>query len=312
MDAHRLRAPSNDGALLADPPLSRAGARLIENLDRLTRWDHDFQGRRVGRLRPLARRQMLDKARDYLGRSGLDVPPLPDVAAPLVVTGHQPELFHPGVWVKNFVTAAIAQAQGGVGLNLIVDNDLAKPNAIRVPRVQNGAIRIQRVEYDDWGGEIPYEERVVRNEPLFATFGDRVREMLDGAVADPLSDDFWPRVLRHREGEKRLGLRFARRGANWRRRGTSGTLKSPSAPSARPRASSGSCRTSWHSSRGSRRCTTTPCRGIENGTASGVRITRSPRSAARATGARPPSGSGMPTRRGGAGSGSASSPGQWS
>ena len=53
---------------------------------------------------------------------------------PLVVTGHQPELFHPGVWVKNFATAAIARAHGGLGLNLIVDNDLPKSASIRVPQ----------------------------------------------------------------------------------------------------------------------------------------------------------------------------------
>ncbi|MBV8269490.1 MAG: hypothetical protein JO252_24470, partial [Planctomycetaceae bacterium] len=135
MNAHRLRAPFGDGALLADPPLGAVGAHLAENLDRLSRWDHDFQGRHVRWLRPLARRRALEKARDYLGRSGLDVPTVPDASAPLVIAGHQPELFHPGVWVKNFATAAIAQARGGVGLNLIVDNDLAKFPAIRVPRL---------------------------------------------------------------------------------------------------------------------------------------------------------------------------------
>ncbi|MBV8608235.1 MAG: hypothetical protein JO034_12350, partial [Singulisphaera sp.] len=71
MNAHRLRAPFGDGALLADPPLGAVGAHLAKNLDRLLRWDHDFQGRRVRWLRPLARRQALEKARDYLGRSDL-------------------------------------------------------------------------------------------------------------------------------------------------------------------------------------------------------------------------------------------------
>ncbi|MBV8228467.1 MAG: hypothetical protein JO329_00655 [Planctomycetaceae bacterium] len=210
MNAHRLRAPFGDGALLADPPLGAVGAHLAENLDRLSRWDHDFQGRRVRWLRPLARRQALEKARGYLGRSGLDVPILPDASAPLVIAGHQPELYHPGVWVKNFATAAIAQARGGAGLNLIVDNDLAKLPAIRVPRLHDGGIQIQHVAYDEWGGDVPYEDLDVRNESFFATFDDRVRRMLAGAVADPMIEDYWPLVLRHREGDPRLGLRLAR------------------------------------------------------------------------------------------------------
>ncbi|MBV8315238.1 MAG: hypothetical protein JOZ53_09895, partial [Planctomycetaceae bacterium] len=210
MNAHRLRAPFGDGALLADPPLGAVGAHLAKNLDRLSRWDHDFQGRRVRWLRPLARRQALEKARGYLGRSGLDVPLLPDASAPLVIAGHQPELYHPGVWVKNFATAAIAQARGGAGLNLIVDNDLAKLPAIRVPRLHDGGIQIQHVAYDEWGGDVPYEDLDVRNESFFATFDDRVRRTLAGAVADPMIEDYWPRVLRHREGDPRLGLRLAR------------------------------------------------------------------------------------------------------
>ena len=31
----------------------------------------------------------------------------------MVVTGHQPELFHPGVWVKNFAVAGSGPAEPG-------------------------------------------------------------------------------------------------------------------------------------------------------------------------------------------------------
>src|SRR5512135_2796067 len=109
MNAHRLRAPAADGALLAEPPLDQAEARLVENVERLTRWDHDFQGRRAGRLRALVRHQALGTARAYLARAGLDSPALPTAPECLVVTGHQPDLYHPGVWVKNFAAAGIAR-----------------------------------------------------------------------------------------------------------------------------------------------------------------------------------------------------------
>jgi hypothetical protein len=210
MKAHRLRAPSTDGALLAEPPLDEARARLAANADRLARWDHDFQGRAAGRLRAMARRQVLERAREFLGRHGLDVPALPADAAtvPLVVTGHQSELFHPGVWIKNFAAAAVAREAGGVGLNLIVDNDILKAAAIRVPQ-SNGGLHIHRVEYDEWAGEVPFEELKVRDEALFASFAERVHQVLAGEVADPVLDDFWPRAVALRGRTDRLGLRFA-------------------------------------------------------------------------------------------------------
>src|SRR5262249_25064298 len=67
---HSLRAPSADGALLAEPPLARGGGMLAANAERLALWDHDFQGRRASWLRPAVRRQVLDRARSFLRDAG--------------------------------------------------------------------------------------------------------------------------------------------------------------------------------------------------------------------------------------------------
>lgn len=209
MNAHRLRAPSSDGALLAEPPLGEAGDRLAANADRLSRWDHDFQGRRTSRLRPMVRGQVLDQARSYLAAAGLDTPDGPRPER-LVVTGHQPELFHPGVWVKNFAAAAIARRTGAVALNIVVDNDIPKSSAVKVPRLLDGGdIRVERVAFDEWGGEIPYEDLVVKDEGLFASFADRARGVLAGSVVDPVLDEFWPRAVAFRAQTDRPGVRFA-------------------------------------------------------------------------------------------------------
>jgi len=209
MKPHRLRAPSTDGALLAEPPLAQAAAWLAANAAQFARWDHDFQGRSAGRLRAMARHQVFEQARRYLGGFGLDVPDRADETAPLVVTGHQSELFHPGVWIKNFAAGAIAGKSGGVALNLVVDNDILKSASIRVPEVGSERLSIRRVEFDEWGGEVPFEELKVRDEALFATFADRVHHVLGSAVPDPLIDAFWPHVLALRERTDRLGLRLA-------------------------------------------------------------------------------------------------------
>ena len=209
MAPRRLRAPAEDGGLLAEPPLAEGPATLAANRAALNAWDHDFQGRRADRLRAMVRAQAFARARDYAGTSGLDAPPPFDPAAPLIVTGHQPELFHPGVWVKNFAIAGLARAAGGSALNLIVDNDTPKSSAIRVPTHDGSRLRSLPVQFDEWAGEVPYEDLTVRDEARFAGFADRVRDVLDGQIPDPLIADFWPLALRAAERTDRLGRRFA-------------------------------------------------------------------------------------------------------
>lgn len=209
MKTHRLRAPSEDGALLAVPPLSEAGRLLHENAENLRTWDHDFQGRRATVLRPLVRSQVLETARKYLSSLGIETGKAADDAADLIVTGHQPELFHPGVWVKNFAVSKIAQKHHGQSLNLVVDNDIPKSSSIRAPWRDQGTLKVGRVDFDGWAGEIPYEDMAVQNESLFESFPGRVKALLNGAVRDPILDDFWPKALARRGSTDRVGPRFA-------------------------------------------------------------------------------------------------------
>ena len=51
----------------------------------------------------------------------------------LILGGHQPELFHPGVWFKNFLLAKIGQQTGSTSLHVIIDHDTARSDSLRVP-----------------------------------------------------------------------------------------------------------------------------------------------------------------------------------
>ncbi|CAN5609612.1 hypothetical protein BH23PLA1_BH23PLA1_06740 [soil metagenome] len=196
MSPRRLRAPAEDGALLAEPPLSEGPRVLESNRQHLGGWDHDFQGRRAGRLRSLTRAQVLNEARRFLEGYGLEVPD--STSGPpqtLIVTGHQPEPYHPGVWVKNFAAEALARRSGGVGLNLIVDNDVPKHAAVRVPFLDGGDLKARYVEFDAWAGDSPFEDLQVRDERAFASFAERVNGLMGGLVPDPLLNDDWPRAV---------------------------------------------------------------------------------------------------------------------
>src|SRR5262249_29921350 len=131
MTARKLRAPANDGELLVAPAPTAVAGQLADNARRPSAWNHDFQGKSASFLRSLVRGEVLSAARRYLNSHGFPGSSGPadsgDAGAtPLIVTGHQPELFHPGVWIKNFAAGAIAGANRGCALNLIVDNDLPK------------------------------------------------------------------------------------------------------------------------------------------------------------------------------------------
>lgn len=78
----------------------------------------DVEGVPAAELRRRARRRVLSLA-DEDG-SGVDASG--DDPA-ILMTGHQPQFYHPGIWVKAFTVAAEARRQGAVGLNVVVDHD---------------------------------------------------------------------------------------------------------------------------------------------------------------------------------------------
>ena len=300
MQAHRLRVPRVDGAILAEPapadvlPLVAANRRLAAGRS------VDYQGRGERALRARCRADALGVARAYHESAGIDLPSVDNLDAPWIVTGHQPELFHPGVWVKNFAAAALARASGGIAVNLIVDNDIPKGPSIRVPERRDGTLKGRQVAFDDWAGEVPFEDQTIRDASLFASFPDRVRRALGAEVADPLVDRFWHHVESapaSMPGFDRVGLRFARARrlveAEW-------GVHNVEVPLSRLCETDGFLWFAAHLLAHLPRF-----RDVHNDalaryracTRSAARITPSPTSTSRETGSRPPSGPGVPTTR---------------
>jgi hypothetical protein len=210
MHPHHLRAPAEDGGVLAQPPLSEAARLLEANRRRFQSWDYDFQGRRARQLRASARHEILGRSADYLREFGFDSAAPFHAEAPLLVTGHQPELFHPGVWVKNHALGGLAREHHAVGLNLIVDDDIPKGASIRIPTLgADGELRSTTVDFDEWALQTPYEDWRVRDEQRFATFPARVLETLGDLVPDPVMREFGPLLLETARKTDQLGLRFA-------------------------------------------------------------------------------------------------------
>lgn len=195
----RLRAPAGHGETLAVPPLDAAGELLAVNRARVATCENVLIGSRpLSTLRQAARADLIAAARRYVARwttsDGIDDAVDP-AAIPLVLGGHQPVFFHPGVWAKNFAAARVARQSGGIAVNLIVDNDSRSSVAVGVP--QGGGLATTRgsLEFDARDASRPWEEVTVGDPALFASFGDRVRETLRPYSIEPLISRLWPRVL---------------------------------------------------------------------------------------------------------------------
>jgi hypothetical protein len=199
----RLRAPREDGAVLAEPPLTDAGRLLADNHARLAAADVRVLGRPLAELRALARREVWAAAAAYAAESGDPAPPPPRDR--WLLAGHQPELFHPGVWVKNFALRGLARKHDAFSLNLVVDNDIAKSSVLRLPAGEH----FVNLPFDVWKGEMPYEERPVLDEALFASLPERARPHTGDWPFAPMLPAFWAEVLRQAGRTRLLGERFA-------------------------------------------------------------------------------------------------------
>jgi hypothetical protein len=207
--AKTLQAPSEDGAVVAEPPLDTVGAVLALNRQRLERSQPHF-GRAWSELRQEARRAALVEARAYLERLGEPAPPVG--SGHLLMAGHQPDLFHPGVWVKNFALHGLAHKHGLTALNLVVDNDTVKTTGLRLPVPPSQSHpwpHATTLSFDRWTGEAPYEERTIQDAALFADFADRAMAVLQGWGYSPLLPAFWEEVRRAAAHPSLLGDCFA-------------------------------------------------------------------------------------------------------
>lgn len=207
LEYRRLRAPQTPGTVLVDPPWEEIPEVLAENRRRHGRCDYDFQGRSLAELSQQAREELVAAARQWTGQ--YRSLPAPAAATPLFLAGHQPQLFHPGVWFKNFALGALAQRHGAQAINLIIDSDTIKSAAVRVPSGSVARPQLALLPLDEAGPPIPFEERPIHDAELFASFGRRAAERIRPFVRHPLLESYWPRVQERAAATGNLGASLA-------------------------------------------------------------------------------------------------------
>lgn len=164
-----------------------------------------------------ARRELLGAAIRWSGQY-LDA----DLSTPagdpsLMLSGHQPELFHPGVWFKNFVLDKWQSVTGQLSINLVVDNDQQNANWLSFPGKRGQRTAVVRENFDHGGIGQPYEERMLRHEDRFGDLVQRVQSRVASIAPAELLVEFWTHL--RQLPIRNLGHRFAaaRHRMEWQR-----------------------------------------------------------------------------------------------
>jgi len=111
--------------------------------------------------------------------------------APVIVVGHQPAFIHPGVWAKHIVAQRLAEALGGVAVNIVVDNDAPATTTIGVPVVDGGALSLRHVPFASLSSGYAYEQIDKFDPAAIGQFEARLRE----ALGDRFEGSMLPRFL---------------------------------------------------------------------------------------------------------------------
>lgn len=211
----QFAAPTAHGSALVDPPLSIYGDRIAENRRSAELWDLPIGAWSIASLRRSAREEMIRAAVRYTS-AYRDVPPIDDslrgtsLESPVVMAGHQPELFHPGVWFKNFALSSVAARNQATAVNLIVDNDLCGATSVLSPTRQQGRLTRVAVPFDaPSNASVPFEQRWIEDRAAFDSFDQRLSEVLRGVVNTPAVVPLWQHARRAADRCQNVGCALA-------------------------------------------------------------------------------------------------------
>lgn len=144
--------PRGDGEALVDPPFGEWPSLIETTARAASGWSVPIAGEPLAVLRRRARAEALALASAACRRLGIPCAETPRDPKAIVMTGHQPQLFHPGVWAKHFAVDTYAKGRGAVAVDAVVDTDRVGVLALRAPCVPAGAAGRDIVLYEGGTG----------------------------------------------------------------------------------------------------------------------------------------------------------------
>ena len=213
MTRRSLRAPQEANKVIVEPPSYSLGSVITEN----RAW-HAAASVMVGEVSLVdisnrARSELYQQALHYTSQYR-SVAAYRDTPHSFILSGHQPQLFHPGVWIKNVALSQWARQQSAngtstCGIQLIVDTDLCRDTTIRVPTGTIRAPSITSVAYDEATAPLPFEERSILDPETFCSFDSRICDAIEALIPSPLVTPLWSAARKARQLSSNLGQALA-------------------------------------------------------------------------------------------------------
>ncbi len=175
--APEIEIPLRSGEVVCLPPASEFPSLARANATSLAASPLQLGGMPLAEVRRRTRGWVLTAAETFSRALGIFAS-VPREDSPLLVTGHQPFFFHPGVWIKHLLVGRMAATGEGIGaLSMAVDNDTFEEIGVDVPTVANG-LQITRETLLRAAPDIPYEAHARPSEQTWREFLDRVETHL--------------------------------------------------------------------------------------------------------------------------------------
>jgi len=202
INRQRIRVPQQNKSALHLPPLNQATSRLKTNRGRTQSQASQLlaisflsDSPTLGELQHEARHELLDLALSYSNQYLPLSESIQLTDQPIVMSGHQPTLYHAGVWYKNFVLSELANRTNAIAINLVVDSDLSNNQAIRCPDLNVAPIRTQSVAIDTPAVAMPFEQHLVQDSSFLFELPDRIAKVLTYADEPYIAQRLWPEVI---------------------------------------------------------------------------------------------------------------------
>ena len=176
MSHSRVAIPEKDVETFIHPPLAGYTGFIAKNSGGASAVK--IGGENLDDLAREARAEVLRIAEEYTHSLGLETVADRTPGAPVIASGHQPSMFHPGVAVKAMALARTAEESGATPLFITVDHDDIDASSVNLPTISDGRlIKTSHTLFPSARGRVLEKAGVERWEVTRARLNEAVRLM---------------------------------------------------------------------------------------------------------------------------------------
>lgn len=176
-DFFSVTRPIRHGEIYLEPRPSAMVDLLQGNHTARQSTDIRIAGQTLNTLRDRCRLELLELVQSDMEKSGLNLPGPIDKTSPLVVTGHQCEFIHCGVFIKYILLSHLARQSGVTALNLVVDSDIPKNCHLAVPVGQDNDLEVARLHLCQPIPDLPMEYQPLPTPKQIEAFIARLKQL---------------------------------------------------------------------------------------------------------------------------------------